>query len=83
MSEILNTRLGRLDRLQKMRARLIRVNGGLEAAKLDPRWDTLNLLISVITNRIATSLEPSNITEPLSAAEIIFLNFLLNNLQDL
>lgn len=83
MSEVLQTRLIRLDRLLKIRARIIRVSGSLEEARLHPQWDTVNLLIAVLRSRIETSIEPANITERLSPAEIAFIAVLFNNIQEL
>ncbi len=79
----LDDRIRRLDRVRRFQARLIRVNGSLEAAKLDPRWDDIVMLIDVLQSRIEASLEPADINTPLTAAEIVFINFLLNNLKDL
>ena len=79
----LDDRLRRLERVKRFQARLIRVNGSLEAAKLDPRWNDVALLIEVLQNRITASLEPADINTPLTAAEIVFINLLLNNLKEL
>ena len=80
---IQDDRMRRLERLKRFQLRLIRINGSLEAAKLDPRWNNIQLLIDTITERVASSLEPSDISTPLTAAEIIFINLLLNNLREL
>lgn len=79
----LDDRLRRLERVRRFQARLIRVNGSLEAAKLDPRWNDIALLIETLQNRIVASLEPTDISTPLTVAEIVFINFLLNNIKDL
>lgn len=80
---VLDDRIRRIERLKRFQQRLIKVNGSLAAAKLDPRWDDIELLINTISGRIATSLEPPDVSTPLTAAEIIFINFLLNNIGDL
>ena len=80
---LLNTRLNRIQRLSRFKLRLIKTSGSLEAAKQTAQWDNIELLISVIKSRINTQLEGDDINTPLTAGEIIFINLLLNQLQDL
>ena len=80
---LLNTRLNRIQRLARFKLRLIKTSGSLEAAKQTAQWDNIELLISVIKSRINTQLEADDINTPLTAGEIVFINFLLNQLQDL
>lgn len=83
MSALLQQRISRLQRLMRFRERLIRVNGSLEAAKLDPRWNDIQILIGVLTNRISISIESPDVSQPLTAPEIAFIVFLLNQINEL
>ena len=83
MSDVLQTRLTRLDRLIKIRARIIKTSGSLAEARNHPQWDVVNTLISVLRIRIEASLEPANISERLSAGEIALIALLFNNINEL
>jgi len=79
----LDVRLRRLERLVRMKERLIRVSGSLEAAQQDPRWNDIELLITTLTARISLSIDQPNVNQPLTAGEIAFINLLISQLREL